>query len=44
MSFIEFIEQQKQEHNLQLEQERLAKERAKKETVLHETRYGQLKR
>jgi len=40
VSFIEFIEQQKQEHNLQLEQERLAKERAKKETVLHETRFG----
>lgn len=40
VSFKAFIEQQKEEHALQLEAEKLAREKAKKETLLQETRYG----
>jgi len=40
VSFKAFIEKQKEEHARQLECERLARERAKKETLLQETRFG----
>jgi len=40
VSFKAFIEQQKEEHALQLEAEKMAREKAKKETLLQETRYG----
>ena len=39
-SFKAFIEQQKEDHARQLEAEKQARERAKKETLLQETRFG----
>lgn len=40
VSFKAFIEQQKEDHANQLEAEKQARERVKKETLLQETRYG----
>jgi len=40
VSFKAFIEQQKEDHTNQLEAEKQARERMKKETLLQETRYG----
>jgi len=40
VSFIAFIAQQKEDHANQLLEEKLARERAKKDAFLHETRYG----
>lgn len=40
VSFAAFIEQQKEEHAMQLESEKMAREKAKKETLLQETRFG----
>lgn len=40
VSFKAFIQQQREEHAQQLEAEKQARERAKKETLLQETKYG----
>jgi len=40
VSFKDFIQQQKQDHVSQLEAEKQARERAKKETLLQETKFG----
>ena len=40
VSFAAFIEQQKEEHLRGLEMEKIAREKAKKENLLHETRFG----
>eukprot|EP00092_Neocalanus_flemingeri_P102604 GFUD01131245.1.p1 GENE.GFUD01131245.1~~GFUD01131245.1.p1 ORF type:complete len:662 (-),score=174.00 GFUD01131245.1:409-2394(-) len=40
VSFKAFIDQQKEDHAMQLEAEKQAREKAKKETLLQETRYG----
>merc|ERR1719219_308016 len=39
-NFTAFIQAQKDQHNQDLEDEKLAREKAKKETLLHETRFG----
>lgn len=39
-NFTAFIANQKKEHNQALESEKLAREKAKKENLLHETRFG----
>ena len=39
-NFTAFIANQKEEHNQALESEKLAREKAKKENLLHETRFG----
>jgi len=40
VSFAAFIEQQKEEHNNALEMEKIAREKKKREDLLHETRFG----
>jgi len=40
VSFAAFIEEQKEEHIRGLEMEKMAREKAKKENLLHETRFG----
>merc|ERR1719429_516892 len=40
VSFAAFIEQQKEDHLRGLEMEKMAREKAKKENLLHETRFG----
>ena len=40
VSFAAFIEEQKEEHMRGLEMEKMAREKAKKENLLHETRFG----
>jgi len=40
VSFAAFIEQQKEDHIRGLEMEKIAREKAKKENLLHETRFG----
>ena len=40
VSFAAFIDDQKEEHIRGLEMEKMAREKAKKENLLHETRYG----
>merc|ERR550539_137738 len=39
-NFTAFIQTQKEQHPQDLQEEKLAKEKAKKETLLHETRFG----
>ena len=40
VSFATFIEEQKEEHLRGLEMEKMPREKAKKENLLHETRFG----